>query len=145
MKDYCFFKSKLITAAFQLKPWTLWTVHAHDSIDGNCVLCIVGDAVLYLLRYIDTSSLSIGNHLLFLAIISLPLILVRVINLSSQVKYIVDVFFFLFVSRCKIVLSCPLVNLSDTLIFAVIITLVSEIEQFCVNVHLSWSILTNIA
>ena len=35
LNDLCLSKSKRITPAFILKPCTLWTVHAHDSMRGN--------------------------------------------------------------------------------------------------------------
>ena len=37
-KVFCFSKLKL-TTAWDVTPWTLWIVRAHDSLKGNCVLC----------------------------------------------------------------------------------------------------------
>ena len=85
LTDLCLSKLKLITPAFKLRPCTSWTLRIHDNISGNWLQRMTGDDILNLFLYIDAFSLFFGTHLLFLAIMSFPLIRFCPADMSSKV------------------------------------------------------------
>ena len=116
-----------------------------DNTKGICVLLIAGDVDLYLLRYVEVSSLFTGTHLLFLAITSVQLIPFCPAHLSPDSKYIVFTSIS-FISMCFKVPICPLINRSLMLMLVVNMTLVltfnssndarlpvSDCFQFCAS------------
>ena len=83
LTDLCLSKLELI--AFKLRPCALWTLRIHDNISGNWLQRMTGDDILNLFLYIDAFSLFFGTHLLFLAIMSFPLIRFCPADMSSKV------------------------------------------------------------
>ena len=61
LKDFWDSKSKLTTPTVKLRPCTLWTVQAHDSVKKNCVLLRDGYC-LFLQRPNNASHFFIGTQ-----------------------------------------------------------------------------------